>query len=390
VAASPLFPQIAADWDAFRVILSKNGPVGALVAARSSASPAAPKIPLMLNIFNNFVDAYWEIDLFGKTQRSIEASQAQFEGAIEQKNALMVSIFGEIARNYLELRSAQQQKFLLEQNVELLQASTQLIQKRYVSGYSNLLDLEQIQVQLDQALSALPTVGTTIYRSIYALSVLTGSLPETLLEELLPCYPLPALPACLSTGLRSDLLRRRPDVRAAERELAQATATIGVAVASFFPSFTLAGLAGLESLKLGTLYSAGSKMGVYGADISLPIFQGGKLVGNLKLAEAQQAAAAFAYQQAMLTALQEAESSLAAYGEDLKTVDEFRNAVTGNQKLLGLVSRRYAKGLVGRLDELNSALILNNAQLSLLQAETAALLDLVSLYKALGGGWEAF
>ena len=390
VAAAPLFPKIAADFDAFHLFLSKNGPIDALVAAQSSTSPVPPKVPRQFTIYNNFVDAYWELDLFGKTQRSIEASQAQLEGIIAQKNDVLISVFAEIVRNYIELRSAQKEKYLLEKNINILETSSQIIQKRYISGYSNLLDLEQIQVQLNQALSALPAVTTTIYRSIYTLSVLIGSLPETLLEELFPDYPLPALPECLSAGLRTDLLRRRPDIREAERNLAEATANIGVAVASFFPSFTLAGLFGVESLKISTLYAAGSKMAIYGGDISMPIFQGGRLVGNLKVSEAQAAAALFAYRQAVLAALQDAETALTAYGEDFKTVAKFKNVVAGNQKLFNLSSGRYTKGLVSRLDELNSALILNNAELSLLQSETSALLDLVSLYKALGGGWEPF
>ncbi len=347
-------------------------------------------MPKQFDLFNNFLDATWEIDIFGKTQRSVEAAQAQLESTIEQRNDLLVSIFGEIARNYIELRSSQKQKMLLEKNIDLLQQNVELIQKRYSSGYSNLLDLEQIDIQLNQALSALPAVSTAIYRTIFALSVLIGEPPETLLEELLPFQPLPFLPECLSIGLRSDLLRRRPDIREAEWNLAQATANIGVAVASFYPSFTLLGLFGLSSIKLRNLYTPNSKNWVYGADINLPIFQGGQLTGNLKIAEAQAAAAAFAYQQTILNALRDTETALVSYEEDVKTMKEFEKIVGGNEKLTRLAYLRYTKGLVGRLDYLNSELILNNAELSLLQSETNAFLDLISLYKALGGGWEPF
>lgn len=388
VAAAPLYPKVSVDYDAFHIFLSKNGPIDAISGGGNN--PAAPPPPSKLNIFNAFIDASWEIDLFGKTQRSVEAAQAQLESTIEQRNDILISVFAEIARNYIELRSAQREKMLLDRNVELLQKNVQIIQQRYSSGYSNLLELEQINIQLNQAISALPGVNTAIYRNIFSISVLTGALPETLLEELLPIQPLPDLPECLSAGIRSDLLRRRPDIREAERNLAQATANIGIAVASFYPTITLTGILGLDSLKINTLFSRNSKTWLYGGDISMPIFQGGKLIGNLRVSEAQTAALAFAYQQTVLNALQETETDLVAYGEDFKTTEELQKIVATNQKLTNLNNQRYTKGLVGQLDYLNSELILNNSELSLLQSQTAALLDLVSLYKALGGGWEVF
>jgi len=391
VSAAPLFPKVSADFDAFHIFLSKNGPIDALMAANTAAAGAAsPAVISKLNIFNAFFDATWELDIFGKTRRSVEAAQAQLESTIEQKNDVLVSVFGEIARNYIELRSSQEQKTLLESNIDLLKKNVQIIQKRYSTGYSNLLELEQIDIQLNQAVSALPATDITIYRSIFAISVLTGELPETLLEELLPPQPLPALPECISAGLKSDLLRRRPDIREAERNLAQAVANIGVAVASFFPSVSLVGLLGLESLKLHNLFTPKSKTWIYGADVNMPIFQGGKLVGNLNIAQAQAAALAFAYQQTVLNALRDAETALISYEEDVKTSNELQKIVETNQKLTSLNRLRYTKGLVGQLDYLNSELILNNSSLSLLQSETAALLDLISLYKALGGGWEPF
>ncbi len=392
VSAAPLYPKLSVDLDGFHLFLSRNGLIDAFAATETGpvAAAAGRTPPQKFNIYNNFLDASWELDIFGKTRRGVEAAQAQLESTIEQKNGILISVFGEIARNYIELRSAQEQQLLLEKNVALLQKNVEIIQKRYSTGYSNLLDLEQIEIQLNQALSALPAVTTSIYRSIYSISVLIGDLPESLLEELLPIQPLPELPLCLSTGLRSDLLRRRPDVREAERNLAAATANIGVAVASFFPTVTLTGIFGLDSLRLSNLYSANSKSWIYGADINMPLFQGGKLIGNLNIAEAQAAAFEFAYQQIILTALRDTETALIAYGEDLKTTEELKKIVAGNQKLTDLNKQRYTKGLVSQLDDLNSQLILNNAELSLLQSQTSALLDLVSLYKALGGVWEPF
>lgn len=389
VTAAPLYPKISVDLDGFHTFISKNGPLFAAESA-TVAPIATPPIPQHFNIFNNFIDASWELDIFGKTQRSVEASQAQLESTIEQRNILLISVFGEITRNYIELRSAQKQKVLLESNVELLKNNVNLIQRRYSAGYSNLLDLEQINIQLNQAISALPSVNTTIYQSVFAISVLIGELPENLLQELLPIKCLPELPDSLSIGLRSDLMRRRPDIRQAERNLAEATANIGVAVASFYPTFSLTGFFGLDSIKLRNLYTPNSKMWIYGADMSLPIFQGGKLIGNLQISEAQTAALAYTYQQTVLNAFRDAEGALVSYTENMKTTAELNKIVSSNLKLTKLNELRYTKGLVSQLDFLNSELILNNSELTLLQTETAALLDLVSLYKALGGGWEPF
>jgi outer membrane protein, multidrug efflux system len=389
VAAAPLFPKISVDYDAFRIFLSKNGLVDALFpeAARERLGLTPPSY---LSIYNNFIDASWELDIFGKTQRSIEAAQAELQSTIEKRSDLLITIFGEIARNYIELRSYQSQKELLERNIALLKTNVEIYQTRYTSGYSNLSDLEQVEIQLNQAVSQLPSVNSAIYTNIYSISVLTGCLPETLLEELLPKQPLPLLPDCLSAGVRSDLLRRRPDIREAERNLAQSYANIGVAIASFYPTFTLAGFLGLQSLKISNLFTPRSKTYIYGADVSLPVFQGGRLRGNLKMAEAQAAALALTYQQTVLNAVREAESALVSYNEDHTATEEFKQIVAKNKTLFELTHQRFINGLSGQLDASNSELILNNARISLLQSETSTLLDLVTLYKALGGGWEPF
>lgn len=397
VAMAPLLPSLSLDADAFHVFFSKNGPIallGAASAAQASSTgghaSSGSSLFEKMNLYNTFLDASWELDIFGKTRRSIEAAQAGLESSVEQKNDILISVFAEIVRNYIELRSSQKQKMLLESNIAMLQKNADIMQKRYVKGYSNLIDLEQINIQLNQAISALPSANISIYRSIFAISVLTGNGPEALLEELLEPQALPALPSCLAAGMRSDLLRRRPDVRVAERNLAQATANIGVAVASFYPSVSLVGILGLQTLHLSNLFSPNSKAWIDGVDCSMPIFQGGRLVGNLRIAETQAAAAAFAYRQTVLSALRDAETALIAYGEDLKTAEDLRKVVASNHHVADFIGNRYAKGLVGQLDDLNGKMLVNNAELSLLQSETAALLDLVSLYKALGGGWEPF
>jgi NodT family efflux transporter outer membrane factor (OMF) lipoprotein len=277
---------------------------------------------------------------------------------------------------------------LTEENISLLERTVSLIKQRYKSGIANLLDVERIEAELSTQNATVPNIYAQLYRSIYAISVLTGSLPETLLAELLPMQPLPLLPEQIAVGLRSDILRRRPDIRYAERQLAAATADIGVAVASFFPSVHLFGQLGFQSLSFNNLFSGDSKTWSFGGDINMPIFQGGKLCGNLQANEAATSAAYFTYQQTILNALREAETALVNVVKDKETSDILRFTVEKTRKISTLTNQRYTSGLVSMTDLIDSERQLISTELSLLDNETAALNDLIALYKALGGGWQ--
>lgn len=397
IAASSFFPQIGADVNATKTYFSKNGPVfaigpstGSLPGTVSAASglPFTVQNPQIQSLYNALFDASWEIDLFGKTRRTVEAADANIGSAIEQKNDTLISVMAEIARTYMEIRGFQQQSKLIKENIEILEKKTGIIQKQLEYGLVSQLDYENIQATLATERSLLPDINAEIYRGIYTISILTGDVPETLVEELLPFQPLPKAPQKVAMGLRSDLLRRRPDIRNSERQLAAATANIGVAVASFFPTITLIGDGGLQSLMLRNLFTAGSKTWALGGDIMMPIFEGGKLVGNLKASRAAASAAAFIYQQTVLNALEETESALIGYSSELKTSGELAEAVDRNRILVALSTERHEKGLISLLNLLDTERQMNQAQQSLLKSETAALLDLVTLYKALGGGWE--
>lgn len=394
VAASDLFPHISADLNATRTYFSKNGPVfafnpgGGDFGTLSSGLPFDLQIPQTQNLFNALIDATWELDFFGKRHRAVEAAEANIGSAIEEKNDVLISILAEVAINYMELRSNQNMGILLEENIKVLEKNAFVVAKRVEAGYSNQLDLELIQAQLAQAIANLPSALANILQNIYALSALTGNLPEALLQELLPMRPLPCPPRELAVGIRSDLLRRRPDVRKAERDLAAATANIGVAVASFYPSFNLIGDIGLQALSLSKLFQARSLTYAFGGDINIPIFQGGKLVGNLRANEAKTKAAAFTYQQKVLTALQEAETSIAFYAQDLKTTEDLAEAASRYKRLVFLTNEQYTKGLISLIDLLQIEQQWNTAEQNFLRSATTTLIDLIILYKALGGGWE--
>lgn len=397
VAASSFFPHIGVDVNATKTYFSKNGPVfesrlgaGALPGAVSPGTGLTfqPQVPQMQSLYNALFDASWEIDLFGKTRRMVEAADAIIGRTIEERNDTLISVMAEVARNYIEVRSFQKKEELIQENIRLLEQRRAVVEKQFAAGYVSRLDDKQAEAQLSDEKALLPDIKAQIHRCIYALSVLVGSTPETLLDELLIHKALPQIPDQIAVGLRSDLLRRRPDIRRAERDLAAATAHEGVAVAAFFPTITLIGDGGLQSLALKNLFSLGSRTWGIGGDILMPIFEGGKLRGNLKAKRAETAATFQTYQQTVLSALEETESNLMLYTQDLETVSNRKTAADHYQEISVLSQKRYDKGLTSVLEFIAAERELNSAQQAVLESETASLLDLVSLYKSLGGGWE--
>ncbi len=397
VTASSLFPQVDADFNGTKTYFSKNGPVFAIGPATGSLPgtvsattglPFVLQIPQIQPLYNALFDATWEIDLFGKTRKAVEAADATIESAIEKRNDVLLTVLAEISRTYVELRGNQKLRLLIEENSALLEQNLQIVKGQFDAGLVNKLDVENIEAELSLERSVLPEVHAQIYRGIYTLSILTGNFPETLVDELMPMQELPAVPEAIAIGIRSDLLRRRPDVRFTERVLAAATANVGVAVASFFPSITLLGDGGFQSLKFKNLFQWASRTWAFGGDINMPIFQGGNLIGNLRATQAAVCVAAAAYQQAVLSALENAESALVTYSDDQEKTENLEENVASNRVLTELTKERYEKGLVNLLDLLAIERRLNNAEQNLTQTKVTRLVDLISLYKALGGGWQ--
>ncbi|MBS0616325.1 MAG: efflux transporter outer membrane subunit [Verrucomicrobia bacterium] len=399
VTASALFPQVSADINATKTFFSKNGPVFAIGTAGGNTNstsstttglPFVPQVPQIQNLFNALFDASWEIDLFGKTRRSVEAADAQIDTAIQQRNDTLLSVLAELARNYMDLRAAQKQVQLTEANIQLIEENAAIVKDQFSTGYVSDLDVESIEADVATARSALPTYLAQIYRSIYAIAVLTGHPPETFVEELMPHAPLPSIPTSVAVGLRSDLLRRRPDVRRAERNLAAATANVGVAVASFYPSLVFTPDFGFQSLQISNLFQAASRTWAIGGNLDVPIFEGGQLVGNLRASRAAEQAAFHNYQQTVLSALQDAETSVKTCSSDIATMQQLQVATEKNRALVGLTDNRYTSGLVGKIDLLTQERQLIAVEQNLLSSQQTTLVDLIALYKALGGGWESF
>lgn len=232
-AASYLYPQINHDFNAGRLAFSKNGPFFSRISGGAAPNQQVPTIPRFLDLFSFLVDATWEIDLFGKRTRAVEAADAEFWASVDNYSAMLLSIYAEVAKNYVEVRTAQKNILLIEKNMDLIENSVALVKQRVNSGLDNTLSLERIEAELASVHSTLPQVIAREYRAIYNLSILLGLLPEALLEEMLPIEPMPCLKERISLGVRSDLLQRRPDIKQKSKELEAATANVGVAYASF-------------------------------------------------------------------------------------------------------------------------------------------------------------
>lgn len=388
-AAAPFFPLISGDANASRTAFSKNGPIFEFQGLQQSADPM-PQVqrPLFQNLFNLNFDASWELDLFGKGYRTVEAAGAQWRSAMEARNDLLLSVLGEVARVYIDLRGKQRQWELTKKEVSLLEQRIALVQERLGNGLDNEIEIQRAQAALDDAKANLPDLERAIYQAAFALSVLTGSLPECLLEELLPMDRLPCPPEEIAVGLRSDLLRRRPDVRRAEEDLHAAVANIGVAITNFFPSFSLLGFLGLQSLDLRNLLELRSNTWSYGADLPFPVYQGGGLTANLRISRAQAEQAYQIFQQTVLKALEDVESSLVAYAKVQEVKNLLQQKVSRIEIERDVTRQRLDAGLVDALNLIDFERELVASEKELTNSRVVQLLDMVALYKALGGGWQ--
>lgn len=384
-AASVLYPQIYSDINVTRQAFSRNGPL--FLFGDDFQSVEAFSIPRYQTLYNIVFDMTWELDFFGKNARSVEAAQDNLYAACANLNDVMLSIFAEVASNYIEARSNQERIALTEKNIELLQKNVNLIKSRLEAGLDNQLNLERIEAEYLNLKATLPQAKIDLLSNIYSLATLLGLLPECIFDEMIVPQTLPELPQEIAVGLRSDLLRRRPDVRRAEWELASATANIGVAIASFFPTFTLSGNIGLQSLNLNNLISPNSTLWAIQGDMNTPVFTGWLLEANLDMAKADTYAAFARYEKAVLTAVKEAETALASLTENSVALRDYQQAVQRYGHLVSMNNKRYTGGLVNLTDLLDSERQLISSELNLLYTKTASLIDLIVLYKALGGGW---
>lgn len=331
-------------------------------------------------------DASWEIDLFGRTRRSVEAARARTGAAIWNRRDIEVTTAAEVASAYFRLRTLQARITNAEAELARQQRFEKLVAARARGGLVTGQDLAQQRSELSTAAAAIPALAAQVEVQIHALGVLTGLVPQALTAEVSQPRALP-LPLDIPAGIPSDLLRRRPDIRAAERELAASTADIGVAVADLYPRFTLTASPALVSTALATLLEWGSRSFTIGAAADWPLFNGGRTRGNVAVANARQEQALIAYRKAVLIALQDVEDALSLTEGDGRQLVQLEEALGNAARAEEVARTRYRGGLVTYSDVLQAQARRISLESQVIEARGALTRDTVALFKALGGGW---
>ncbi len=333
-------------------------------------------------------DALWELDFFGGVRRNIEAQSAQVQSAEAGLRDAQVSVTAEVARTYFELRGEQARFAVAWRNVENQRATLQLTQARLDAGRSTELDTARAQAQLSATLSSLGPLEAAIGRSIHRLSVLTGQQPGALRELLSPTRELPELPQLTAIGDPAGLLRRRPDIRVAERQLAASTALVGVAIADLFPKVTFTGSFSYAAAEPGQLGSSASRGYTLAPGITWAAFDLGRVQAQVAASRARSDVALAAYEQTVLRALEETENALLTHARTRDSLGDAAAAATASQTAARIARTRYEGGMVDFLDVLDAERTQLADEDRLAQSRTDAATSLVALYKALGGGWQ--
>lgn len=350
--------------------------------------PLPPGTPLDYNWYQAGFDASWELDLFGRTRRGVEAAYADIAAAEFSRRDVLVSLLAELARNYFETRSAQQRLVIAHENIDAQQRLVALTSQRFHAGVTGELDVRQAAALLANTQAELPSLQTLLDASLHRLAVLLALPPGTLDAELKDTGTIAAPPPEVPVGLPSELLRRRPDVQRAERQLAAATARIGVAKADLFPRFSLTGDGGLQSVSASTWFDPSSRFWTAGPTVTWRIFDAGQIRANIRIQNARQEQALGNYEQTALSAFEDAENALGAYAREQVRFQSLDRSVGEQRAALKLAQDMYRNGLVDFIRVLEAERSLYQAQDALVQSQAAVSQDLVGLYKALGGGWE--
>jgi NodT family efflux transporter outer membrane factor (OMF) lipoprotein len=383
--AAALFPSLNGDAKYTRELYSQNGIVS-LIAPLASASGSNFSIGA-INDFNNGFDASWELDLWGKVRRQVEASDAQVDQAADRRRDAMVSSLAELARDYIQLRGVQTQIKIATDNLKADRDILTLTQQRQQRGLQNGLDVENAAAQVESIRAQIPQLEQQESQYINALSFLLDQ-PPGALKATLGSGGVRTGPPRIPVGIPSELARRRPDVRAAEDQLHAATANIGVAVGSFYPTVQLNGTVGFDALDLTNLYKGSSLQYMVGPSVSLPIFAGGKLHSMLELSDAQQQEAAISYRKTVLQAWHDVINALVAHRLEMTRRSRLRSQAEHARAALDLARARYNDGVSEFLTVLDAERTLLQADQQYATSTTNVALDLVQLFKALGGGWE--
>ncbi len=340
------------------------------------------------DLFQATFDAGWELDIFGGIRRQVEAAEANLAATVEDRRDVLVSLEAEVARNYLELRASQLRLAIALDNIRTQEQTVDLVRNTFKIGLGGELEIVQAETQLSLIKSQVPALESSATQAMHQLALLLGQQPQSLKAELRTPSGLPPVPPQLPAALPSDLLRQRPDIRSAERQLAAATATVGAATAELFPRFSLSALGGLQSVALPDLVAASSRFWTAGPTVRWPLFDGGRTRAGIEITEARRDRARLTYEKTVLTALAEVENSLVALDREQAARSMLGNAVVTSQRAVVIARGQYKAGLTTFLNVLQSENALYQSQDKLALSDQRLAIDMIALYKSLGRGWQ--
>jgi NodT family efflux transporter outer membrane factor (OMF) lipoprotein len=347
-----------------------------------------PGSPLQFDLWQDGLSAAWELDLFGRVRRSVEAADADTEAARSDQRAVIQAGLADLASDYLQLRGAEALEATIRSILELAKRNLALVRDQARYGVATNLDVENAVGRAATIEATLPEVKATEARLTNAVGLLLGETPRAVETELAAPRPQPVPPPTVPVGLPGDLVRRRPDVQRAEAELHAATAQTGVAIANFYPDVTLMGFAGSQSLHLADVFNASSGQFGVGPALSLPIFEGGRLRANLLLSKSREREAGLRFQKTVLDAWRDVDDAMTAAAQAQVAHKSLLEAERSNRAAVALARQRYAQGDADLLRVLAAEMSLLQARQALVVNETLIDTELVGLYRALGGGWE--
>ncbi len=335
-------------------------------------------------------DATWEIDLFGRFQRQLEAVRADTQAAAEARNAVLVSLVAEVARVYTQERAISQRLAVAIQNLDIQRQSVDVVTKRYNQGITNELDVSLAQRQLATVQSTIAPLRAAVAQSQRRLAVLLGLEPQELYRELDQAGNIPNPPERIEPGMPIDLLRRRPDIREAERRLAASTARLGVATANLFPRVALIGSFGFQGQGLGRVPVTAKDIWSIGPTLYWPLLDFGTLDAVVQYQDFRTQELLYDYRQTVLTAVEEVDNAVGNYIAQRDHLDQLNKAVVASEHAVQLATQRYERGLTIFLDVLDAQRQLFQLQDAQALAQQDVVIQFIALYKSLGGGWENY
>jgi NodT family efflux transporter outer membrane factor (OMF) lipoprotein len=389
VVSAALFPHVDLDASYSNSRFSENGFLQGFgpPSGGSGSLPGAIVPGQQINLYQVGLDASWEIDIFGGQRRAVEAAEADLAAAEYDTGDVVRSVLAEVADGYVQYRGLQTRLALARDTAASDQRSLDVVAEQAKAGIASDFDLSRAEAQTATSRAAVPALDSALRVAVRRLEVLLGAMPGALDLELGPVGPIPAGPDAMAAGIPSETLRRRPDIRAAERRLASATARIGVATADLLPRFSLTGSFGLQSQKIEDLPKGDSRFWAIGPAVRWPLLDFGRIRSNIAVENARTLAAEAAYEGAVLQGLSDVEVALVQLARERQRGVELDRAAAAADRSQTIAQDLYRNGVLEYTSLLDAQRTRNSARDAAAQSHAAASSATIALFKALGGGW---